>query len=174
LTLFSDAFVEVLAAQQTNRVGRLVPLALARRRSPEPRFVENDPSRDLLVLSGDQPLPHGFFASWWRTHRDSGAPTLPPSAVVPGDARPGRAVGVVRLDDQRRITQLVEKAAVRCGTPATADVRLVGLDHQGIAANGREYLANMGIYLFNRPVLFDLLQAQPLAFDLVTEVFARR
>jgi glucose-1-phosphate adenylyltransferase len=32
----------------------------------------------------------------------------------------------------------------------------------------------MGIYLFNRQVLFDLLHSQPLAKDLVTELFARR
>jgi glucose-1-phosphate adenylyltransferase len=32
----------------------------------------------------------------------------------------------------------------------------------------------MGIYVFNRRVLFDLLHSQPLAKDLVTELFARR
>jgi glucose-1-phosphate adenylyltransferase len=43
---------------------------------------------------------------------------------------------------------------------------------QGVTAAGREYLANMGIYLFRRETLIDLLTADPAA-DLVTQVFPR-
>jgi glucose-1-phosphate adenylyltransferase len=81
--------------------------------------------------------------------------------------------GIVRLDSRRRIIDLVEKPQ----TPAQLEaLRLppTWLAKQGLAADGREYLANMGIYLFNREVLFDLLHSQPLAKDLVTELFARR
>src|SRR5205085_2120866 len=47
------------------------------------------------------------------------------------------------------------------------------LQRRGVAGRGRPYLASMGIYLFNREVLFDLLNAQPLAADFGKEVFPR-
>jgi glucose-1-phosphate adenylyltransferase len=47
------------------------------------------------------------------------------------------------------------------------------LEKRGIAARGRPYLASMGIYLFNREALFDLLHAPPLATDFGKEVFPR-
>jgi glucose-1-phosphate adenylyltransferase len=167
--MFSEAFVEVLAAQQTNESANWYQgTADAVRQNLA--FLENDPSRDLLILSGDQ-LYRMDFGELVRTHRDSGADVT--IAVAPVTRGQASRCGVVRLDDQRRITSLVEKpqneAQFRAlSTPAG------WLERQGIPSAGREYLANMGIYLFNRKVLFDLLQAQPLAHDLVTEVFARR
>jgi glucose-1-phosphate adenylyltransferase len=44
------------------------------------------------------------------------------------------------------------------------------LTQQGFVPSGRDYLANMGIYLFKRDALLGLLRAHPLAVDLVTEV----
>jgi glucose-1-phosphate adenylyltransferase len=47
------------------------------------------------------------------------------------------------------------------------------LEQRGIRAQGREYLASMGIYCFKREVLIDLLTAQPLATDFGKDVFPR-
>src|SRR5262245_21583868 len=167
--MFSSAFVEVLAAQQTNESANWYQgTADAVRQNLA--FLENDPSRDLLILSGDQ-LYRMNFSELVRTHRDSGADVT--IAVAPLSRAQASRCGIVRLDDQRRIISLVEKPQ------SEAELRELRmppgwLERQGIPADDREYLANMGIYLFNRKVLFDLLQAQPLAHDLVTEVFARR
>jgi glucose-1-phosphate adenylyltransferase len=47
------------------------------------------------------------------------------------------------------------------------------LDRRGIASRGRNYLASMGIYLFRRPVLFELLSSPPRATDFGKEIFPR-
>jgi glucose-1-phosphate adenylyltransferase len=47
------------------------------------------------------------------------------------------------------------------------------LQQRGIPGRDRPYLASMGIYLFNRDVLFDLLNAPPLATDFGKEIFPR-
>ena len=47
------------------------------------------------------------------------------------------------------------------------------LAKQGIQSTGRPYLASMGIYVFNRQALLDLLTAKPLATDFGKEVFPR-
>src|SRR5207248_293412 len=103
-------------------------------------FLENDPSRDLLILSGDQ-LYRMDFAELLRTHRDSGADVT--IAVAPVSRSQAPRCGIVCLDDQRRITSLVEKpqseAQLRdLRTPAA------WLEQQGLPADGRDYLANMG------------------------------
>jgi len=45
------------------------------------------------------------------------------------------------------------------------------LAHTASRAPAGQYLANMGIYLFRRQALFDLLGGQPPAHDLVMEIF---
>src|SRR5205823_2528696 len=76
-------------------------------------------------------------------------------------------LGLVRLDPDRRIVDLVEKPRAE----AQLEALRVPADRPG--AEGREYLANMGIYLFRRQVLFDLLRSPPPANDLVIDLIAR-
>ena len=47
------------------------------------------------------------------------------------------------------------------------------IDARGLKGNGRDLLANMGIYLFNRETLIKLLNAPPLATDFGKDVFPR-
>src|SRR5262249_3736878 len=47
------------------------------------------------------------------------------------------------------------------------------LAKHGVHGSGRPYLASMGIYVFNREALLDLLAARPLATDFGKEVFPR-
>src|SRR5262249_33731524 len=47
------------------------------------------------------------------------------------------------------------------------------LEKRGLADAGKEYLANMGVYLCRREVLLELLRARPEALDLVTQLIAR-
>jgi glucose-1-phosphate adenylyltransferase len=168
LSPFSQGFIEVLPAQQTNEAASwYAGTADALRQNL--RYLQDHDTTEVLILSGDQ-LYRMDFAGLVRGHRASGADVT--LAVVPVPRRQTPNVGVVRLDDADRVTDLVEKPqaagqleAVR--TPAD------WLQRRGLAWRGAEYLANMGIYLFSRRVLFDLLQAHPDATDLVTEVLAR-
>src|SRR5205085_12385218 len=81
-------------------------------------------------------------------------------------------LGLARLDQSGRIVGFVEKPK--------KDEQLVGLElapewlrQRGVRDLHRNYLANMGIYLFKRHVLLDLLNAQPPATDFGKDVFPR-
>jgi glucose-1-phosphate adenylyltransferase len=166
---FGNSFVEVLAAQQTNETANWYQgTADAVRQNLG--YLEREDARDIMILSGDQ-LYRMDFAELVRTHRDSRADVTIAVHPVPRSQAP--RYGIVRLDDRKRIIDLVEKP----GTAQQLDaLRLPPgwLEKHKLPSTGDEYLANMGIYVFNRQVLFDLLHSQPLAKDLVTELFARR
>ncbi len=89
---------------------------------------------------------------------------------VPRDQVPG--FGMVLLDETGRVTGFVEKpqtdeAIDAARTPAE------WINQRGIQAAGREHLASMGIYLFKRKALLEMLNARPLATDFGKEIFPR-
>jgi glucose-1-phosphate adenylyltransferase len=162
---FSDGFVSVLAAQQTNE-GADWYQGTADAVRQNLRYMLEDDCSDVLLLSGDQ-----FYRMNFRElvdeHRASGADLT--VAVLPVDRGHAPNFGIVRVDDRRQITDLVEKPqqpmqldAMR--TPAA------WLTQEGFPADGREYLANMGIYLFKRAALVEMLRAHPQAVNLVLEL----
>jgi glucose-1-phosphate adenylyltransferase len=165
---FNRGFVEVLAAQQTNEGGDWYQgTADAVRQNI--RYVREDGCRDVLVLAGDQ-LYRFDFRDLLQAHRARGADVT--VGVIPVTAEQAGDFGIVRLDDDRRVVALAEKpqapqqlASLR--TPAGH------LERLGVAAPGRDYLANMGFYLFKRDALFGLLEGQPPPADLATEVLPR-
>jgi glucose-1-phosphate adenylyltransferase len=165
---FSRGFVEVLAAQQTNEAADWYQgTADALRQNL--RYLDADGARDVLILSGDG-LYRMNYAEMVRTHRDSGADIT--MAVVPVRREQTPSLGVVRLDDDHRLVDLVEKpgtAEALAGLEAPAD----WLARRGLGDPDRRYLANMGVYLCKREVLLELLRDQPDAVDLVTQHFAR-
>jgi glucose-1-phosphate adenylyltransferase len=93
-------------------------------------------------------------------------------AVVPVRADQAPSVGIVRLDDNNRLVDLVEKPYTQEHLDALRAPR-AWLEKHGLGGQDREYLANMGIYLCKRQVLLELLQGQPQAVDLVTQHLAR-
>ncbi len=165
---FNNGFVEVLAAQQTNETADWYRgTADAIRQNL--RYLRRDDAVQVLVLSADQ-LYRMDLRELIQTHRANGAHVT--IAVVPVHRHQAPRLGIVRLDEDNRIIELVEK-------PSTAE-QLDGLrapaawlQRRGLAGRGQDYLANMGIYVFERRVLLDLLDAQPQAVDLVTEILGR-
>src|SRR5262249_36545214 len=124
--------------------------------------------RDVLLLSGDQ-LYRMDFAELIRGHRSRRADVTLALAPVTRDR--ARRLGVVRLDAEDRLTDLVEKPKA----PAQLDALRTPaewLARHGLGG-GRDYLANMGIYAFTRQALIDLLKEQTAAVDLVREVLPR-
>jgi glucose-1-phosphate adenylyltransferase len=165
---FGQGFVEVLAAQQTNEAADWYG-GTADAVRQHFRYVLQDPGSDVLILSGDQ-LYRMDFHKMLGAHRDSQADIT--IAVVPVNVDQAGRLGVVHLDDANRIVELVEKPQTpeqlgRLRTPAGEMAR------RGLGGKGRDYLGNMGIYLFRRQVLADLLTAPPLAADFVRDIFPR-
>ena len=131
---FSEAFVSVLAAEQTEESADWFQgTADAVRQSW--RHLAAHRSRDVLILSGDQ-LFQMDFRALAATHRQhEAAATL---AVIPVAREQTAGFGILKVDAAGRIVHFEEKPK--------AD-RLDDLESD-IPGHGRGFLASMGIYMF--------------------------
>jgi glucose-1-phosphate adenylyltransferase len=163
---FNNGFVEILAAQQTNETADWYRgTADAIRQNL--RYLQSERAKHVLILSADQ-LYRMDFRELIQTHRASRAAVT--MAVAPVERRQTARLGIVRLDEHNRIAALVEKPNAEQLDQLRAPS--AWLQRRGSIESGREYLANMGIYVFDCEALYDLLAAQPRAHDLVTEILA--
>jgi glucose-1-phosphate adenylyltransferase len=163
---FNEGFVEVLAAQQTNEAADWYRgTADALRQNA--RYVYADTCRDVMVLSGDQ-LYRMDFAQMLNTHRRTKAEVT--MAVLPVTRAQATRLGILHVDDSGRLVRLHEKPQ---GDEELRQLRTseAELARFGLGGNGRDLLANMGIYLFTRAAFFDLLHAHPGAADIVPDLF---
>jgi glucose-1-phosphate adenylyltransferase len=150
--LFGGGFVEILAAQQTND-GEKWYQGTADAVRQNLRSIQGRGIDYVLILSGDQ-LYRMDFARMIQIHEESKAQVT--IAALPVDRSQAAAFGIVRLNDSGRVEGFLEK-------PKTdAEVSLVRtdpawIDARGIESHGRDCLASMGIYLFNRDTLIELL-----------------
>ena len=162
---FSEGFVEILAAQQTNEK-ELWYQGTADAVRQHLRYLQQPGIDHVLILSGDQ-LYHMDYNDMLVTHRKAGADVT--IAALPVDHQQASQFGIMRLDDTGRVQGFLEK-------PKTIEeLKLVHtdpawIDARGIESKGRDCLASMGIYLFNRDVLVDLLSKTDYA-DFGKEVF---
>jgi glucose-1-phosphate adenylyltransferase len=149
---FSGGFVEILAAQQTNETSNWYQgTADAVRQNV--RYVEESNADYVLVLSGDQ-LYRMNYADMLATHQKSGADVS--IAAMPVTREAARAFGIMRADDTGRVVGFLEKPK----TSEEADLvrtEPAWIDAHGVPSKGRDLLASMGIYLFNRDLLLDVL-----------------
>jgi glucose-1-phosphate adenylyltransferase len=149
---FGGGFVEVLAAQQTMEHESWYQGTADAVRRNIPYF--SDPMIDLvLILSGDQ-LYRMDFQDMIRTHRENKAALT--IAALPVGEEEAKSCGIMKIDGSGRVTAFSEKPK----TPeALADARTEPdwMDRHVIDSRGRAYLASMGIYLFDRSVLIELL-----------------
>jgi glucose-1-phosphate adenylyltransferase len=163
---FDRGFVEILAAQQTNEAADWYQgTADAVRQNI--RYVQEDGANEVLILSGDQ-LYRMDFRDLQKTHRDNQADVT--IAVFPVKQEQTSGFGITQVDDTGRVVGFVEK-------PKTEEqlkpVRMPPdwLRGRGIQDTGRQYLASMGIYLFNRQTIFELLNNSSRSTDFGKEVF---
>jgi glucose-1-phosphate adenylyltransferase len=149
---FDGGYVEVLAAQQTlDNTNWYQGTADAVRQNL--RYVEQPGVEYVLILSGDQ-LYRMNFQDMMLTHIESGADVT--ISAVPVHANEASGLGIMRLDDQGRVVGFLEKPK----TPEELNMVRTDpawIDARGIESRGRDCLANMGIYLFNRKTLIDVL-----------------
>lgn len=150
---FDRGFVEILAAQQTlDNTNWYQGTADAVRQNL--RVLEQPGIDYVLILSGDQ-LYRMDFRAMIDTHKKSGANVT--IAAVPVYGKDASGLGIMRVDDRGRVVGFLEK-------PKSVDelehVRTdpQWIDSRGVESRGRDCLANMGIYLFDRETLVDVLQ----------------
>jgi len=150
---FSGGFVEILAAQQTldADVGWYQGTADAVRQNL--RYLQQPDIQHVLILSGDQ-LYRMNYADMLATHMNTGADVT--IAGIPVHDEAASALGIMRLDDSGRVHGFLEKPQTQA---ELADFRTdpAWIEARGIPAAGRTLMASMGIYLFNRDCLLELL-----------------
>ncbi len=154
MDVFSRGFVSILTATQTldkhddwfqgtaDAVRKCIAMANIHR------------YKRVIILSGDQ-LYKMDYARMLQTHEDSNAKIT--IGVLPVEREKVDGFGIMQINDDGVITRFAEKPS---------DGELIEsfkisddfAQAQGVADTGRDWLASMGIYIFETDVLLDILR----------------
>jgi len=158
---FGIGFVDILAAEQTpDNPSWFQGTADAVRQSL--RHISNLEYEYILILSGDQ-LYQMDFTEMFAAHKEKKADIS--IATIPVIDRDATEFGIMKTNEESFITSFIEKPKQEILGDWSSDT---GNEMQ---SNGRNYLASMGIYIFNKSVLNDLLKNQyPNATDFGKEI----
>lgn len=149
-SMFSKGFVDILAAEQTpDNPKWFQGTADAVRQSL--RHIVNYDFEYVLILSGDQ-LYQMDFGHMIDNHIEKNADIS--IATIPVGSRDAPEFGILKSDEEHTITSFVEKPAAELLGDWVSDTG------EHMQSQGRNYLASMGIYIFNRKLLFDLLETE--------------
>ncbi|TWU23085.1 Glucose-1-phosphate adenylyltransferase [Novipirellula galeiformis] len=150
---FSGGFVELLAAQQT--VDESTDWYQGTADAVRKNLVHLEESwiEHVLILSGDQ-LYRMDFRDMLKTHIESGADAT--IAGIPVSRSDASSLGIMQVDDSGRVTGFVEKPQTE-EELATVRMDPAWIDSRGVESHGRDCLASMGLYIFNKSVMVDLL-----------------
>ncbi len=149
---FSSGFVEILAAQQTFTNTSWYEGTADAVRKNLMHFMNHDFDQ-LVILSGDQ-LYRMNFEEVVTQHLVTGAEIT--IATIPVGRADAKSLGIMAIDGDNRITRFVEKPK----EDAVLDtLKLSSAMQKNLAVKreGDSFLASMGIYVFNRNVIAELL-----------------
>lgn len=157
---FSSAFVDILAAEQTpDNPTWYQGTADAVRQSL--RHIGPFDSEYVLILSGDQ-LYQMDLQAMLDNHKNLGGDIT--VATIPVNARDAPDFGIMKKDELGYITSFIEKPKAELLADWVSDTG------NEMESKGKIYLASMGIYIFNRSLLFDLLEKEKDATDFGKEI----
>ena len=161
---FSQGFVEVLAAQQTPESPNWFEGTADAVRKYIRLFAEWDVDQ-YLILSGDH-LYRMNYADFIERHRETKADiTL---SVVPVDQSRASEFGLMAIDSHGRVRAFSEKPKGDALKAMAVDTTVLGLSKE--KAKELPYIASMGIYVFDKQVLLDLLEKNPSHTDFGKEI----
>lgn len=143
---FSSGFVEILAAEQTLENDKFYEGTADAVRKSMSHFESQNPTH-YIILSGDQ-LYRMDLRDFFDSHIRSGASIS--VATTPVNRTDASRFGIVKTDDTNRITEFKEKPA------PDIDISAWKISPELMATipdPGKEYLASMGIYIFNASTL---------------------
>lgn len=157
---FTRGFVDILAAEQTpgNREW-FQGTADAVRQSRQ--HYERHDFDYVLILSGDQ-LYQMDFEAMAKFHIAQGADIT--VASLPVNSKDATGFGIMKVSSEGYINSFIEKPKPDVLPEWSSEVS---------AANkkqGKNYLASMGIYIFNRKTISDLFDAYPDSTDFGKEI----
>ena len=161
---FTEGFVEVLAAQQTpDSPSWFQGTADAVRKYLW--MVEAWDVEDVLILSGDH-LYRMDYSLFVERHRSTGADiTL---SVIPIGYKQASSFGLMKIDAGGRVVDFYEKPKGDALETMKVDTTTLGLTPE--QAKASPFIASMGIYVFRKQVLVDLLRKNLSQTDFGKEI----
>jgi len=158
-SFFSAAFVDVLAAEQTPENKTWFQGTADAVRQSMHHFLSHD-FEYALILSGDQ-LYQMDFNDMVEAHIAQKAEIT--IATLPVGEKEAPSFGILKTDENNIITSFVEK-------PAAAELpEWVTPTSPEMQAQKRNHLASMGIYIFNKDLLVELMN-DPTTNDFGKEI----
>ena len=158
LDMFSEGFVEVLAAEQTPDSSAWYQGTADAVRQAARHFKGMD-AEYFLILAGDH-LYRMDFNELLESHIEGNADIT--IAAQPVSASDATQMGILKFDDLGQISGFEEKPS------AERLAELGGSIPRGSIVGGttheKPFVASMGIYVFNREVLLEMLEAPGVDF----------
>jgi glucose-1-phosphate adenylyltransferase len=158
-SFFSSAFVDVLAAEQTPHNKTWFQGTADAVRQSMHHFLRHDFDY-VLILSGDQ-LYQMDYELMINAHVESEAKIS--IATIPVNAKDATEFGILKSDEKNVVTSFIEKPDASLLPEWTSEVS------DEMKNQGRNYLASMGIYIFNRDLLVELMD-NPDTIDFGKEI----
>ncbi|MDG4717087.1 glucose-1-phosphate adenylyltransferase [Winogradskyella sp. YYF002] len=146
-SFFSSAFVDVLAAEQTIKSDKWFQGTADAVRQSMHHFLQHE-FEYALILSGDQ-LYQMDYNKMIDAHIKANADIS--VGTYPVNAKDGTSFGILKTDDENRITSFIEKPSADVIVDWKSDVS------DEMKQQGREYLGSTGIYIFNKDLLVELM-----------------
>lgn len=165
-----DGYVEVLAATQTpGEAGKRWFQGTADAVRQFHWLFEDARTKeieDVLILSGDH-LYRMDYMDFVQNHRQSGADIS--IASLPVDDRRASDFGLMKIDNKGRILSFSEKPRGADLKAMQVDTTVLGLSRD--EAKKKPYIASMGVYVFKKEILLNLLRWRfPTANDFGSEI----
>ncbi len=158
-SFFSSAFVDVLAAEQTMQNQKWFQGTADAVRQSMHHFLRHE-FEYALILSGDQ-LYQMDFNDMLKAHINAEAEIS--IATIPVLEKEATSFGILKTDNDNVITSFIEKPSADLLPDWTSKVS------DEMKAEGRNHLASMGIYIFNRDLLIELMN-DPSTIDFGKEI----
>lgn len=167
---FGDGYVEVLAATQTpGEAGKSWFQGTADAVRQFHWLFEDPRSKDIedvLILSGDH-LYRMDYMDFVQSHRQSGADITISS--LPIDVSRASDFGLMKIDNEGRVISFSEKPKGNELKAMAVDTTILGLSQE--EAKKKPYIASMGVYVFKKEILLNLLRWRfPTANDFGSEI----
>jgi len=144
---FSNSFVDILAAEQTPDNPTWFQGTADAVRQCMPHFLNHEFDY-ALILSGDQ-LYQMDFNEMIEAHIDAKADIT--IATLPVNDKDAPEFGILKTNSESGIESFIEKPAKELLPDWTSEVS------DEMKSQGKHYLASMGIYIFNRKLLIELM-----------------
>jgi glucose-1-phosphate adenylyltransferase len=159
LDMFSDGFVEVLAAEQTPESSDWFQGTADAVRQAARHFIGHD-AEHYLILAGDH-LYRMDFTELIDSHIESRADIT--IAAQPVNAAEAIEMGILRFDERGQIGGFEEKPKRERLAEMQSSVPRGSLMAGGVTAE-KPFVASMGIYVFSRDVLLEILDEPGIDF----------